>query len=58
MPIDQCRNLILLYRLRHRARKMTEANRKAGNMVVAQIYRDIDTWLEVQMSHALSNGQR
>jgi hypothetical protein len=58
MPIEQCRNIILLYRIRGRARNMIEANRKAGNTAVAQIYADIDGWLEVQMSHAVSGNWR
>ena len=58
MPIEQCRNIILLYRLRDRARKMIEANRMAGNKPVAQIYTDIDDWLAVQMSYAVSGGRR
>lgn len=57
MPIDQCRNIILLYRLRDRARRLIEANRMAGNLAVAQIFADIDAWLEVQMSYAVA-GRR
>lgn len=53
MPIEQCRNIILLYRLRQRARRTAEANRKAGNIAVAQIYTHIDAWLERQMSQAM-----
>jgi hypothetical protein len=58
MPIEQCRNIILLYRLRDRARKMIEANRMAGNKPVARIYADIDDWLALQMSYAVSAGRR
>lgn len=58
MPIEQCRNIILLYRLRDRARNMIAAHQKAGNKTVAQIYRQIDDWLAVQMSHAVSDGRR
>lgn len=54
MPIEQCRNIILLYRLRERARGMIAAHRKAGNPAVAQIYMRIDGWLETQMAHAMS----
>ncbi len=58
MPIEQCRNIILLYRLRDRARNMIAAHHKAGNKAAAQIYRQIDDWLAVQMSHAVSRGRR
>ena len=58
MPIEQCRNIILLYRLRARARGMIEANQKAGNATVAQIYTHIDDWLERQMAYAVSGGRR
>ena len=58
MPIEQCRNIIMLYRLRARARGMIDANRKAGNTAVAQIYTHIDNWLETQMAHAVSAGRR
>ncbi len=57
MPIDQCRNIILLYRLRERARGMVAAYRKAGNTNIAQIYVHIDNWLEAQMAHAVSGGR-
>ncbi len=56
MPIEQCRNIILLYRLRERARGMIVANKKAGNTAVAQIYTHIDGWLETQMNHAMSGS--
>ncbi|WP_443750621.1 hypothetical protein [Asticcacaulis solisilvae] len=54
MPIDQCRNIIMLYRLRERARSLIEASRKTGNPAVAQIYTQIDNWLETQMAYAMS----
>ncbi len=58
MPLEQCREIILLYRLRHRAHALIAANRKAGNRAVADIYARIDTWLETQLSHAMSGGGR
>ena len=58
MPIDQCQQIILLYRLRGHARKLVAANRKAGNRAVADIYVQIDRWLEIQMSHAMAGSQR
>jgi hypothetical protein len=54
MPIEQCRNIILLYRLRERARGMIAAHKTAGNPAVAQIYTRIDGWLETQMKYAMS----
>lgn len=57
MPIEQCRNIILLHRLRERARRLIEANRKAGNRGVADIYSHIDDWLAVQMSQAMASAQ-
>ncbi len=58
MPIDQCQQIILLYRLRGHARKLVVANRKAGNRAVADIYVQIDRWLEIQMSHAMAGNRR
>jgi len=58
MPIEQCRNIMLLYRLRERARGMIAAHSKAGNPAVAQIYGQIDGWLETQMKHAVSGLRR
>ncbi len=58
MPIEQCREIILLYRLRDRARNLIEANRKAGNRAVAEIYTRIDDWLEVQLTFAMSAGRK
>jgi hypothetical protein len=53
MPIEQCRNIIMLYRLRGRARASIDAHRKAGNRAAAEIYMQIDKWLEGQMAFAL-----
>lgn len=53
MQIEQCRKIILLTRLRERARRLIETNRKAGNAGVAQIYASIDAWLEVQMGYVI-----
>lgn len=58
MQIEQCRKIILLTRLRERARRLIETNRKAGNAGVAQIYAGIDAWLEVQMGYVMSEGRR
>ncbi|MDV6330127.1 hypothetical protein [Asticcacaulis sp. 201] len=58
MQIEQCRNIIMLYRLRDRARRLVEANRKAGNPGAAKIYTQIDDWLAVHMSHAISRARR
>ncbi len=58
MPIEQCRNIILLYRLRARARGMIAAGRKAGNPAVVRIYTHIDDWLENQMAYAISGAER
>ena len=58
MQIEQCRNIIMLYRLRDRARRLVEANRKAGNPGVAKIYAQIDDWLAVHMSNAVSRARR
>lgn len=58
MPIEQCRNIIMLYRLRARARGMIEASQKAGNATVAQIYTQIDGWLETQMAYAVSGSRK
>ncbi len=52
MSIDQYRQILLLYRLRARARRCMGAHGKAGNTAVAGIYRHIDVWLEAQMRHA------
>ena len=56
MQIEQCRKIILLTRLRERARRLIETNRKAGNAGVAQIYASIDAWLEVQMGYVIKGG--
>ncbi len=58
MPIEQCHNIILMYRLRDRARKLVAANQTAGNRAVAQIYTQIDDWLEVQMTHLVVGIRR
>ena len=55
MPIETCHRIILLHRLRGRARKLIEANRAAGNRAVADIYRQIDDWLAQQMAYATSS---
>ena len=57
MPIEQCRNIIIISRLRDRARAMIAANRKAGNRAVADIYAQIEEWLELQLSHAMSGSR-
>jgi len=57
MSIDQCRQIIMLYRLRQRAHALIAANRKAGNGAVADIYTRIDLWLETQLSFAMSGGR-
>ncbi len=51
MSTDQYRQILLLYRLRARARRCMAAQGKAGNAAVADIYRHIDAWLEAQMRH-------
>ncbi|CAL4867160.1 hypothetical protein MMA231_01411 [Asticcacaulis sp. MM231] len=58
MQIEQCRKIILLTRLRERARRRIESHSKAGNAGVAQIYARIDAWLEGQMGHVISEGRR
>ena len=57
MPIEQCRNIILLSRLRDRARAQVAANHKAGNRTVAEIYARIETWLEGQLAFAMTGGR-
>ena len=57
MLIEQCRNIILLSRLRDRARVQVVANRTAGNRAVADIYVQIENWLEGQLAFALSGGR-
>ncbi len=52
MSTDQYRQILLLYRLRARAKRCMAAHGKAGNAAVADIYRHIDVWLENQMRHA------
>lgn len=54
MQLQQCQHVILLHRLRIRARRLMDANQRAGNRSVADIYLKIDKWLEMQMTHALS----
>ncbi len=58
MPIEQCRNIILLSRLRDRARAQAEANRRAGTRAVADIYVRIEAWLERQLAFAMSAGRQ
>ena len=58
MPIEQCHEIILISRLRDRARALIAANRKAGNRAVADMYARIEDWLEVQLSFAMSGGRR
>lgn len=57
MPTDQCQQIIMLYRLRDRARRSIAAHQKAGNRNVAELYTRIDDWLAVQMSYAMA-GRR
>ncbi len=57
MPIDKCREIIMLSRLRDRARAMVAAHRKSGNRAVAEIYVKIEDWLETQLSFAMSGGR-
>ena len=57
MQLQQCQHVILLHRLRIRARRLMDANQRAGNRSVAGIYLKIDKWLEMQMTHALSARQ-
>ena len=52
MPIDKCREIIMLSRLRDRARDLVAANRRAGNRAVADIYARIEAWLETQLAFA------
>ncbi|MFP1129507.1 hypothetical protein [Asticcacaulis sp. W401b] len=54
MNLRQSQSVILLYRLRLRARRLRDVNQKAGNASVAQIYAKIDHWLEGQMAHAMA----
>jgi hypothetical protein len=56
MPIEQCREIIMLYRLRQRAHALISANREAGNRTVAEIYERIDAWLERQLAFVSSGG--
>jgi len=57
MPIEQCHNIILLSRLRDRARALVAANRKAGNRGVVEIYVRIENWLEGQLAFAMTGGR-
>ena len=57
MPIEKCQEIILVSRLRDRARALVAANRKAGNRAVAEIYAGIENWLETQLAYALSSGR-
>ena len=52
MTLEQCHKIILLYRLRGRARDMMQAQRQAGNRAAADIYARIDSWLETLMTNA------
>ena len=58
MRIEHCHRIIVLYRLRDRARRLIAANRDAGNKAVAEIYMRIDDWLERQMSQVVANGRQ
>ena len=58
MPIDKCRQIIMLSRLRDRARRLVAANRQAGNRAVADIYVQIENWLENQLDFATSGSRR
>ncbi|UDF03052.1 hypothetical protein [Asticcacaulis sp. AND118] len=57
MQLQQCQNVILLHRLRMRARRLMDVNLRAGNRTVAEIYAKIDKWLETQMARAISASQ-
>ena len=57
MPIEQCHEIILISRLRDRARALIAANRKAGNRAVADMYAQIENWLERQLSFAMSGDR-
>ncbi len=56
MPIEKCREIIMLSRLRDRARALVAANRKAGNRAVAEIYVQIENWLERQLAFATAGN--
>ncbi len=58
MPIDKCRDIIMLCRLRDRARTLIAANQKAGNRAVAEIYARIENWIEGQLALAMSGNPR
>lgn len=52
MTLEHCHKIILLYRLRGRARDMMQAQRTAGNRAAAEVYGKIDAWLETLMTRA------
>lgn len=54
MNLRQSQSVILLHRLRVRARRLRDVNQKAGNASIADIYARIDRWLEGQMAHAMA----
>lgn len=58
MTLDQCHKIILLYRLRGRARDMMQAHRTAGNRAAADIYAQIDAWLEGLMAYVTARRNR
>ena len=49
MTLEHCHKIILLYRLRGRARDMMQAQQTAGNRAAAEVYGKIDAWLETLM---------
>lgn len=54
MPVPNYQAVILLHRLRIRARWLRDVNQTAGNASIADIYARIDVWLEGQMAHAIA----
>ncbi|BEV10422.1 hypothetical protein ATDW_09180 [Asticcacaulis sp. DW145] len=54
MPVPNYQAVILLHRLRIRARRLRDVNQTAGNASIADIYALIDVWLEGQMAHAIA----
>lgn len=58
MTLEHCHKIILLYRLRGRARDMMQAHHNAGNRNAADIYAKIDAWLETLMTNATATRNR
>ena len=57
MPIEQCRQIITLHRLRNRVAKRIETYRDAGDDAVVEFYSILEEWLDRQLSQTVASAE-